>query len=218
MKKTFLAGLAIGTMMLGMTGAANATITTYDSLYGGSGDVQNVLYNDVGDINTGMMVTGHLNQSGEVVNFTGNETLTTPAIGQARIEAVDGAFTWIQIALADPTKGFEKIQFNIDFLNADPDGTVQLSFYDQFNTPFVSTWDVDANGENWFTAIATDNQVIMLAEIESIGAVISGISDLQQVRIGPADVPNNVPEPASMLLFGTGLIGLAGLRRRNKKN
>jgi hypothetical protein len=42
---------------------------------------------------------------------------------------------------------------------------------------------------------------------------ISKISHIDEINGG-----NNVPEPATMFLFGTGLLGLAGLRRRNKKS
>ena len=215
MKKTLLTGLVVGTMMFGMLGVANATIITYDQLEGGSGDVLNVLFNGIDDINFGTTVTGHLMQTGDLVNFMGNEMLFTTAIGQARIEAVDGEFTWLKIWLDDPTKGFEKIQFNLDFAN---NGEVSFSILDQYGTAFDSTWDVNGNGQNWFTAIGLDGQVMTSITIQSTGATISGINDIQQIRIGPADIPNNVPEPATMFLFGTGLAGLAGLRFRNKKS
>ena len=71
MKKQLVTGLALGMMMLGMNGLANANIVVYEGLEGGSGDVENVLYNGVDDINQGLTVTGHLNQSGEQVDFLG---------------------------------------------------------------------------------------------------------------------------------------------------
>jgi hypothetical protein len=34
---------------------------------------------------------------------------------------------------------------------------------------------------------------------------------------GPGETPNSIPEPATMLLFGTGLIGLAMIARKERK-
>jgi len=79
---------------------ANADILIYDSLFGGSRDVQNVLFSDTNNNDVGLSVDGFLNQTLEIVNFTGNDNLSTPSSGQARINAVDGSFSSILIKMS----------------------------------------------------------------------------------------------------------------------
>jgi len=113
--------------------------------------------------------------------------------------------------LADPTLGFGKLQFNIDGIE---DGTVHFEALDQFGTLFTFDFLLDGNGQNFFTLYSNDDQVAvqfrMLADVE-----VENIADLQQVRLGPvsrAITVAAVPEPATLVLFGVGLIGLLGLR------
>jgi len=207
MKKVNIFLLTLLCVLCLSIGNANATIMLYTGVEGGSGDVENVLFNQPGLIATGGMVQGGLNQSHYLVDITGNEPLYTPPGGQARVVAVDGSLNSLIIRMDDPTVAFNKIQFNIDAMVS---GHVSLTFKDQSGVLFSFNPILSASGANWFTAIATDGQLIADA---TISAPLVGISDVQQIRIGAAtSVP--VPEPATMLLLGSGLMGLAVFSRK----
>jgi hypothetical protein len=232
--KKFGYGLVVATLVALAPGGSQATLTLQSGFVGGSGDVDNVVFNPCGPnfaTQIGIQIQGCLNSSTTtLVNFNSNGTEILRAAtggGQARIEAQDGFFDSVQISLADTSLGFSKLQFS---LLSEFNGTANFLAVDQFGTPFAFSAPISANGNNQFTLGSLDGQVAVSFTLTSTVGV-QAITDLQQVRLGatavgtcPNGAPNfpicspqvEVPEPVSLSVFGIGLAMLGAVRMRRR--
>src|SRR5215204_4317803 len=212
--KRFVLALAVFAIVGVVAGTAKADIVVVTGVNNQGTD--NVLLNPATNVLT---VTGTVGPSDLLVNFTsssGSGLLNANPSGQATVSGGTGntALTQLTFGLAN-NDTFTRAVFNI---NAEMSGSV-LIHVEGVNINggfFEDDFTVDANGQNFFTVTAINGQAITSISLTAINGAV--FEDVRQVRLGGGEVTETIPEPASMVLLGSGLLGVAAsLRKRFKK-
>ena len=160
-------------------------------------------------------VTGTTNQTGGVFNLTGQETLTEPSNGQARVEAVDGSFTYLAID-AEPGTTFQDIIFNpVLEGTGQQSGSLTVEVFLSDGSSVKSSAFSLSQGNNFITIVAGAGESITGIALTETGN--NQLQDVRQIRISGVckdcvDTP--VPEPATLSLIGTAMVGLVGFTAR----
>src|SRR5215210_690735 len=190
----------------------------------GNQDTDNVLFNNGSLIHSGLLVQGDFNGSGAgfIVDFTSASGSGNLGVSGGQAVLVGGTgnnpFSNTTVQLENGAT-FTKLILNIDVTNG-----LQFPTSVQFTVNYTlaggqvfnQVFSVDTNGQNFFGIEAAEGAVINSITVAGVNGTT--FQDINQWRVGGFAPVNNVPEPASLFLLGSGLVGTAGALRRRFRN
>ena len=209
MKKKLLAGLVIGLFTLSIGGMANATPISINDFSGSETLI---------DFNSGYSISGNTVTTAGVSFVSSEGGWWSASNWSSYFDNISGAS--LGYALADATSdtlvtinaGFSVNRIGI-LLSTTPVTEWSLSAYASDNSLIETvTQSMPSDSEAVFLGLESTLSIdhFIISETGAGNGHVTLMDDLRFESVAP------VPEPATILLFGTGIAGLVGARIRRK--